>query len=259
MKAKTKQGKSLQKFNALMGLIHLVQAVAMLFILNYSLKIPILTRFFDKTPSGGFTITTKMLVDVPVVVVAPVFLLISAFFHFLISSPFYVRRYEANIEKGYNPMRWVEYSISSSLMLVVLLMMGGLNELNSVVFVFVLNFIMNMWGLEMERYNQLSEKTKWFPYNMGVVAGITPWIIGGLYFWNSTNNVADSIPWYAQAGFIVTFLFFNSFAFNMLFQYLRIGPWKKYAFGERTYVWLSLIAKSSLAWILVLGTLNIKS
>lgn len=257
MKAKTKQGRSLQKFNALMGLIHLAQATVMLFILNYSLKIPILTRFFDKTPSG-FGISTDRLVEVPVALVAPIFLLISAFFHFLIASPLYVRRYEQNIKNGYNPMRWIEYSISSSVMITVLLMMGGLNELSSVVFVFTLNFLMNMWGLEMERYNQLTEKTKWFSYNMGVIAGIVPWIIGGLYFWVSTNNVADSIPWYAQLGFIVTFVFFNSFAINMVLQYLKVGPWKNYVFGEKTYIWLSLVAKSALAWILVLGTLNVK-
>lgn len=258
MKAKTKQGRKLQKFNAIMGFFHLVQASLMLVILNYSFKIPILTRFFDKTPTGGYTISTEILFKFPVAVVAPIFLMISAFFHFLIASPFYVRRYEQNINRGYNPMRWIEYSISSSVMLTVLLMMGGINELSSVVFVFTLNFLMNMWGLEMERYNQLSEKTKWFPFNMGVIAGITPWIIGGIYFWVSTSNVADSIPWYAKLGFLVTFAFFNSFAINMVLQYLKVGPWKMYIFGEKTYIWLSLIAKSALAWILVLGTLNVK-
>jgi len=228
----------------------------MLYILNYAFTIPIITRFFDKAPNGDFTVAVQTVVDVPIAVVAPVFLLIAAFFHFFIASPFYVRRYEANIKKGINPMRWVEYSISSSLMLVALLMLGGLIELPSVVFVFTLNFLMNIWGLEMERYNQLTEKTSWFPFNMGIIAGIVPWLIGGLYFWASTNNIADSIPWYAQLGFVVTFLFFNTFAINMWLQYKKIGPWKNYEFGERSYIWLSLIAKSALAWVLVLGTLN---
>ena len=173
----------------------------MLYILNYAFTIPIITRFFDKAPNGDFTVAVQTVVDVPIAVVAPVFLLVAAFFHFFIASPFYVRRYEANIKKGINPMRWLEYSISSSLMLVALLMMGGLIELPSVVFVFTLNFLMNIWGLEMERYNQLTEKTSWFPFNMGIIAGIVPWLIGGLYFWASTNNIADSIPWYAQLGF----------------------------------------------------------
>jgi hypothetical protein len=86
----------------------------MLYILNYAFTIPIITRFFDKAPNGDFTVAVQTVVDVPIAVVAPVFLLIAAFFHFFIASPFYVRRYEANIKKGINPMRWLEYSISSA-------------------------------------------------------------------------------------------------------------------------------------------------
>ncbi|MGB0417928.1 MAG: hypothetical protein ACPGCR_04065, partial [Acholeplasmataceae bacterium] len=52
------------------------------------------------------------------------------------------------------------------------------------------------------------------------------------------------------------FLFFNSFAFNMLFQYLKVGPYKNYIFGEKVYVWLSLIAKSTIAWIVYSGALQ---
>jgi len=255
MKPKTKLGLQLQNFNRKAGFLHMVQSALMFIVLNYDLKIPILTRFFDETPEG-FGIVTKTLVDVPVVVVAPVFLLLSALFHFFIASPFYVRRYEANIRKGINTMRWWEYSLSSSLMLAVLLMMGGLNDLPSVVFVFSLNAIMNLMGLMMELYNQDREKVSWLPYNIGVFAGIVPWIIGGLYFWVSTSNIADSIPWYAKAGFLLTFVFFNSFAVNMWLQYKRIGKWKKYEYGERAYIVLSLVAKSALGWILVLGTLN---
>jgi len=256
MKAKTIQGKKLQKLNLIMGLIHLLQAGILFAILNYSFKIPILTRFFDTTPGGGFTVITERLWDVPIAVIAPIFLLIAAFFHLLIASPLYIRRYEQNIKNGINPIRWWEYSISSSLMLVGLMMMAGLTELPSVVFVFTLNWIMNMMGLMMERYNQLTDKTKWFPYNIGVVAGLVPWIIGFIYFWVNTNNISESIPSWAKIGFIITFLFFNTFAVNMFLQYKKVGKWKNYVYGERGYIWLSLIAKSVLAWIIVLGTLN---
>jgi hypothetical protein len=249
-------GQNLQNLNFRVGLVHLAQAIVLFYIANYALKIPIITRFFDAGPDGSITATPAQLVDIPIAIIGPIFLLIAAVFHLFIASPAYIQKYESNIKKGINPLRWVEYSISSSLMLVVLLMMGGLIELPSVVFVFTLNWIMNMMGLEMERYNQISDKTSWFPFNIGVVAGIVPWIIGGLYFWASTNNIADSIPWYAQLGFVITFLFFNSFAVNMWLQYKKIGPWKNYVYGEKGYIWLSLIAKSALAWVIVLGTLN---
>ncbi len=243
-------------FNLKIGLVHLIQAIVLFVIVNYSFKIYLIARFFDKAPNGGFTVSTSLLWNVPIAVVAPVFLLIAAFFHFFVASPFYVRRYEDNIKKGINPMRWIEYSFSSSLMLVALLMMAGIIELSSVVFVFTLNWLMNMLGLMMEKYNQLTEKTKWFPFYLGIVAGLVPWIIGFIYFWVGTSNVADSIPSWAKFGFIMTFVFFNTFAINMFLQYKKVGKWKDYIYGERAYIWLSLTAKSALAWIIVLGTIN---
>ena len=255
MKPKTKLGRELQSMNRKAGALHLVQALIMFAVLNEATKIPVVTRFFDNTAEGIMPVT-EILFEFPVAYIAPIFLLISALFHFYIASPMYIRRYEQNIKCGINPMRWWEYSISSSLMLVVLLMLGGLIELPSVVFIFTLNFIMNMMGLLMERYNQLTEKTQWFPFNIGVLAGIVPWIIGGLYFWVSTSNIADSIPGYAKVGFLLTFIFFNTFAINMWLQYKKIGSWKKYSYGEKGYIVLSLTAKSALGWTIVLGTLN---
>ena len=51
------------------------------------------------------------------------------------------------------------------------------------------------------------------------------------------------------------FLFFNSFAINMILQYRRVGPWRNYLIGEYIYVALSLIAKSALAWQVFANTL----
>ena len=256
MKPATKLGKQLQTLNRLAGATHLIQAIALFFILNAETKIPVITRFFTQT-ADGIAPVSELLFEFPIALIAPIFLLLSAIAHLLISSPFYVRRYEQNIEKGINPPRWWEYAISSSLMLVVLLMLGGLIEISTIVFIFTLNFIMNLMGLMMEKHNQLTTKTSWLPFNIGVLAGIVPWIMGGLYFYVSTSNIDDAIPAYAQLGFLLTFLFFNSFAINMYLQYKKIGKWKVYAYGEKSYIVLSLVSKSALGWIIVLGTLGV--
>lgn len=256
MKPETIVGRKLQTFNRIAGLTHLIQAVTLSLILNTETTIPVITRFFTETPEG-IRPESETLFEFPIALIGPIFLFISAIAHLSISAPFYVRRYEQNIAKGINPARWWEYALSSSLMLVVLLMLGGLIELSSVVFIFTLNFIMNLMGLMMEKYNQLTEKTSWLAFNIGTFAGIVPWIMGGLYFWVSTNNIADSIPVYAQFGFLLTFLFFNSFAINMWLQYKKIGKWKDYVYGEKSYIVLSLVSKSALGWIIVLGTMGV--
>ena len=256
MKPETQLGRQLQTFNRIAGLTHLIQGIILFLILNAETKIPVITRFFGETPNGVGPVSETFF-EFPIALIAPIFLLLSAAAHLLISAPMCVRRYEQNIEKGINPVRWWEYAFSSSLMLVVLLMLGGLIEISSIVFIFTLNFIMNLMGLMMEKYNQLTKTISWLPFNIGVLAGLVPWIMGGLYFWVSTNNIADSIPAYAQFGFLLTFLFFNSFAINMWLQYKKIGKWKVYAYGEKAYIVLSLVSKSALGWIIVLGTLKI--
>ena len=94
--AKTKSVQKLQKFNLRMGFVHFAQAIVLLLIANLSLKVPVITRFFDNTPEGIRPVA-QTLVDVPVALVGPVFLLIAALFHFFIASPLL---FAADIDKG---------------------------------------------------------------------------------------------------------------------------------------------------------------
>jgi hypothetical protein len=57
-------------------------------------------------------------------------------------------------------------------------------------------------------------------------------------------------------GIVVSlFVFFNVFALVQWLQYKRVGRWADYLVGERTYITLSLVAKSLLAWQVFAGTL----
>ncbi len=55
-------------------------------------------------------------------------------------------------------------------------------------------------------------------------------------------------PGFVYGILISIFVLFNSFAINQWLQYRQIGPWRDYLVGERTYIVLSLVAKSALAW-----------
>ena len=52
------------------------------------------------------------------------------------------------------------------------------------------------------------------------------------------------------------FVAFNIFAITMVLQYRQIGRWREYLYGEKTYMILSLVAKSLLAWQVWSGTLR---
>jgi hypothetical protein len=85
---------------------------------------------------------------------------------------------------------------------------------------------------------------------------MVPWAIIAFYFWASAQYGNASPPTFVYYIFISIFLFFSCFAVNMILQYAKAGKWKDYRFGELVYIWLSLVAKSALAWQVFAGTLR---
>jgi hypothetical protein len=75
--------------------------------------------------------------------------------------------------------------------------------------------------------------------------------------WTSaTEPGAAPIPGFVIAIFASLFISFNVFAFNMVLQYRKTGRWGDYLYGERVYMFLSLFAKTILAWQVFFGTLR---
>lgn len=245
-------------FNRKMGFLHLIQGTAIL-ILSFTVDVfkdyrpTIAGRFLEPYEGGGYGPVTQDLFDLPFGAMVALFLLLSALFHFLISGPFKTA-YLSNIDKGINPYRWYEYALSSSIMIVLLATMFGLLTIEAIILIFIINALMNLFGLLMEKMNPLNRvETDWTAHWFGWVAGIAPWVLIVIYMLN--NGDLSQLPWFVIPGLLFYFLTFNLFAFNQYAQYKRVGPWKDYVFGERMYVWLSLFGKSILAWFVFLGIL----
>jgi len=246
----------LRLFNAAMGFLHLIQGVAMI-ILSNDYKVPLTTSFLEVSSQQPFgSPVTKTFYDLRIGPLVGVFLLISAVAHLLIASPRIYPWYVRNLEKKINYVRWYEYALSASVMIVVIAMLSGMYDLPSLVLIFSLNATMLLFGLMMELHNQRTEKTDWTPFLFGVFAGAVPWIIIAFYFGGAAGSAIDAIPTFVYWIYVSIFLFFNVFAVNMVLQYKKVGPWKDYLFGERVYVFLSLFAKSALAWQVFAGTLR---
>lgn len=249
---------SLITFNKKMGFMHLIQGSAILILaltvdVFKDFKPTIYGRFFEVNGSGGYGPVTQEMFDLPFGILVALFLLLSALFHFLISGPFSVR-YLASIDKGINTFRWYEYALSSSIMIVLLATMFGLLTIEAILLIFVMNALMNLFGLLMEKMNPIDRtKTDWTAHWFGWIAGVTPWVLIVIYMLN--NGDLSKLPWFVIPGLLFYFLVFNLFALNQYLQYKKVGLWKDYIYGERMYVWLSLFGKSILAWFVFLGIL----
>ncbi|MDV7393283.1 heliorhodopsin HeR, partial [Arthrospira platensis SPKY1] len=132
-------------------------------------------------------------------------------------------------------MRWIEYSISASVMIVAISLLVGIYDFMSLVMVFALTSIMNLMGLVMEVHNQTTKKTSWLSYNIGTLAGLVPWGVIAFYLWLSANE-GSRAPTFVYWIFVSIFVFFSCFAINMILQYKKIGKWKDYLYGEKVYI-----------------------
>ncbi len=237
----------LRLYNAVMGVLHAAQAVVVL-VLATAFTLPV-TGAFPEGPPGTIA-ERSTLFEVSVAWGIAAFLLLSALFHLLIAGPL-VGRYRDQLSRGQNQMRWIEYSLSASLMIVLIAMLTGISDIAALLTLAGVNAGMIFFGAVQERY-EAPGGSLW-PFWLGCVLGVVPWLAIGVYL--VSPGSAAQPPGFVYGIFVSLFLFFNSFALTQWLQYRQIGPWRRYLTGEATYVLLSLLAKSALAWQVFGGTL----
>lgn len=247
--------KKLRRFNLFMALLHFGQGVAMLMLAN-DFKLPVTTSFlkFDFYKMA-LVPANETVFELRIGLMVAVFLFISSLAHLLISLPGINAWYNKNLAKGINYARWIEYSFSSSIMILIIAMLVGIYDVSSLLLLFFLNAMMILFGWMMELHNQTTQKTNWTSFYFGCIAGIVTWVAIAIYLFGagSGDNKAPSFVYWI---YFSIFLFFNSFAINQVLQYKKVGKWTDYLYGEKAYIILSLVAKSLLAWQVFAGILR---
>lgn len=242
----------LRRLNFIVGGIHLLQAIAILALSN-DFAIPVEGKVQTGPPGSPLTVD-KVFFEMQFSILIAVFLLLAAIDHLLMAAPRTVNWYEANLRNGINKARWIEYSISASLMVVLIAMLVGITNLYAIIGIFAVNAAMILFGWLMESTNAPTAPVKWSPFVFGCIIGIVPWAAISIAFANSQSE-GDGVPGFVYGIFISLFLLFGCFAVIQFLQYRRRGKFADYLYGERAYLIASLVAKSALAWQVFAGTL----
>ncbi len=230
----------LRTLNVGVGLAHLVQGVVILALAN-GFATPVTSTFLAGPPGQGPG-ELDVITDVRFAPLVAAFLFLAAADHLLMASPLARGWYERELARGRNVARWIEYSVSASLMVVLIAMLTGISDIAALIAIFGANAAMILFGLLMERQRP-GPGADWLPFWFGCVAGAVPWIAIGAYLFGG-----DQAPTFVYAIFVSLFVLFNSFAVNMALQFRGVGRWRDGLFAESAYIWLSLAAKSALAW-----------
>lgn len=250
------RARRLRLLNGAMALVHAAFATAMV-VLGNEFTIAVSTLNLNGPP--GTPIDDGTLVEVVSVRIAwatAAFSGLSALFHAIIASPPGFAAYRRELERGRNRFRWVEYSISATLMIVLIAMITGITDLAALLAIGFANIAMILFGWLMEVVNRVDRRPWWTPFWFGCVAGVGPWLAIAAYLVvNQSQEGAQGPPTFVYGIIVTIFVLFNSFALNQWLQYRQVGPWRDYLVGETTYVVLSFVAKGALAWQIFANTL----
>jgi Heliorhodopsin len=241
--------RGLRSWNLVLALVHFAQAIAIL-VLTGGFKIAV-TSSFPEGPPGTPVPAPSKLFTVPIGIAIAIFLLLAAVDH-LLTATAGRDTYERDLRRGINRFRWVEYSLSATLMIVLISFYSGTTSINAVVAIAGANIAMILFGWLQEVMNPPGRTTTtMLPFWFGALAGVAPWISIAINVFGS-----KTIPGFVYGIVLSEAIFFFSFGLNQWLQYRRVGKWADYAYGEKTYLVLSLVAKSLLAWQIFGGSLS---
>ena len=240
---------NLRTWNLGLAVLHAVQAV-LIIVLSSEFAITVVSTF-PEGPPGTRVPPSEPLFDVRVGVAIAVFLALAAIDH-LVTATVERGTYEAELRAGINRFRWVEYSFSATIMVLLIGFYSGITNITSVIAVAGANVAMILFGWVQERMNPPGRTTTtMLPFWFGTIAGIAPWIAIAVQIVGS-----KTVPGFVYGIVIVQFVLFFTFGLNQWLQYRGVGRWTDYVYGEKAYLVLSLAAKSLLAWQIYFPTLD---
>lgn len=239
----------LQRLNTGAALLHLAQGVAIIALAN-GFSLPVVARYLGGPPGSGDPRHLHTFFHLSIAAAVAAFFFCSALAHFLVAFPLR-EKYEGNLGQSRNPYRWVEYSVSSSIMVVIIALVTGIDDVAALIGLVGVNASMIGFGWMQERYEAPGKSL--MPFWLGCGAGIAPWLAITVYLVSPGRS--QGAPGFVYGIFFSLFILFNCFALVQYLQYRQIGKFKDYLVGERTYLVLSLVAKSLLAWQVFASTL----
>lgn len=256
---------NLQKYNFILFIVHIILTFVLLFyfnkiknpekpvdFVNLDLYTEELVNAIQNDPSSIFTVVAKKAASInedQVTSLIVAFFALTAFSHLIYSlNPGGI--YLKAVKNGNNYLRWIEYSLSATIMIVVIALLSGVKNVNAY-------FILITSSIGMILTGQMFETSKganrWIPILIGFILLIGIWVVIIKAF-NENINVAKSmgkeIPTWLFLVVYVLFFFYSLFGFVPIAQIVFGGNYRRY---EYFYLTLSLVSKVTLGLLVAIG------
>lgn len=262
----------LTAWNGAMFLFHTILATVTLVVGNNDLTVPLFKtridfRFMNGTGemSSGTARPWEIVpvyeesFSLPFTWLVAVFFILSATFH-LLNATALRSFYLGCLEACYSPTRWIEYTLSAPVMIVLISYTLGIRSQEVLLAQFVLVMITMPFGFWVEVVSRPKNQDEWkggllyrlYPWFIGHIPQIAAWVLIVATFYDGMDQV-DRAPWFVHLILWTELVLFFSFgAASVLSQWY--APRFFYR-GELLFQVLSLVSKGLLGLILLTNVL----
>lgn len=250
----------LRKYNLVLFIVHLILAVVFYIYFNRiksSSTTPsqINLSFYDhvfKYSNGSYEVnseeTKRWTEDTISSLVVSFFGVTAAFHLFYALNP--GNLYLNAVKSGNNYFRWVEYSISATIMMLIIAVLSGVKDTQNYILLLTSAFAMIWTG---QWFETSKGGARWVPIIIGFILLAGAFIV----IWNSFKRRLDEVkaagfnlPGWLWATVIILFIFYTSFGVVPIVQAMKGGNYRNY---EKTYLTLSLASKATLGILVGYG------
>ena len=263
--------------NAVAAILHLIQAIVLIILTttqSLDRSVPLQEQYTNWIPkdkkdaNASYTIELDgMALDVSTVPTKSEFSIAwGVIVFFLLSGVFQsinICRKEYKDNKT-NWLRFIEYSISASIMLILIALVNGIFDQSIIILIAVSCAACQLCGLvaeqimDIQKYvkdkelNERLDTVRWISHLIGWLLIITAYATIFRYYDVSNRNSDGQAPEFVTVIVISIFVLFSSFG---VVQLLQMTDTLDYDTAELVYVCLSLTAKTVLGWIIYANVL----
>ena len=243
----------LQNLNLLSGILGLALAVAAGFLMNsstYQIFAGLLSKdaLASKTETV-FAPAVRAVFDLELRWVVVGILLVSAVIP-LMAATKKRKMYEESLAKKVMLPRWIEMAIVSALMVEVIALLSGVQYGMTLKLIGGFVIVTALLGYFWEKQTAKSDSSAKATYILSLFTGTLPWVVIACYAINTQIYGMVRYPWYVYALYATTIIAFLGYARNQM-RYSR--AYINYETTEKSYLRLSIFAKTSFALILIIG------
>lgn len=163
----------------------------------------------------------------------------------------YKNRYAAAIRDRVNLMRWIDVAVVSALMVEVIALLSGVNDILTLKLLAGLMIVTCLLGWVSEKRNKQAGRPVWSEFAISVVTGTLPWLLIAGYAVSTWVNGRVHNEWYVYALYAAVAAGFIGYTYEL---YRAISRRDADATTvERNYLILGILIKTAFGAILIAG------